>query len=105
MSWLYLTGAILFETFGAVSLRLTLNKKVWYIGVAIGYLVAFIMLSLTLSSGMGLGVAYGIWAAAGVALAAIISRFLFKEPLTLFMCFGIMLIIAGVLCVEIGASQ
>jgi small multidrug resistance pump len=105
VSWLYLTGAILFETFGTVSLRLTLNKKVWYIGVAIGYLVAFTMLSLTLSSGMGLGVAYGIWAAAGVALAAIISRFLFKEPLTLFMCFGIMLIIAGVLCVEIGASQ
>ena len=53
--------------------------------------------------GLGLGVAYGIWAASGVALTAVASKALFKEPLTALMMGGIALIIAGVLLVELGA--
>ena len=49
------------------------------------------------------GVAYGIWAASGVALTAVASKALFKEPLTALMMGGIALIIAGVLLVELGA--
>ena len=54
---------------------------------------------------MPLGVAYGIWAAAGVALTAIGSRVFFKEPLTRVMVLGIALIMAGVLLVELGTSH
>lgn len=106
MGWLFLIGAIIFEVFGAVSLRMaSTGKKKWFIGVTIGYLIAFSMLALTLSTGMALGVAYGIWAAAGVALTAVLSKFLFKEPLTLIMGAGIALIVGGVLLIEIGAAH
>ena len=54
--------------------------------------------------GLALGVAYGIWAAAGVALTAVASRFLFAEPLTRRMLAGIGLIVVGVLLVELGAA-
>ena len=58
---------------------------------------------LALAGGMALGVAYGIWAASGVALTAILSKFLFKEPFTWLMGLGIVLIVGGVLCIELGA--
>ena len=43
---------------------------------------------MTLVEGLALGVAYGIWAATGVALTATLSRMLFKEPLTKVMAAG-----------------
>ncbi|MBG6183088.1 multidrug transporter EmrE-like cation transporter [Arthrobacter sp. CAN_A214] len=61
--------------------------------------------TLTLTSGRPLGIAYGIWAAAGVTLTAIISRFLFKEPLTWLMGLGIILIVGGVLLIEVGPAH
>ena len=103
MAYLFLIGAIFFEVAGTVCLRLAVDNKRWYGGVAVGYLVAFVMLTLTLANGLPLGIAYGIWAAAGVALTAIISKFLFKEPLTALMGLGIILIIGGVLLIELGA--
>ena len=105
MAWLFLCGAIVFEVGGTLSLRLALEDKRWYAGVVTGYSVAFGMLSLTLASGMALGIAYGIWAAVGVALTAVLSRFLFQEPLTWLMGLGIVLIIGGVLLIELGAAH
>ncbi|AVM66233.1 SMR family transporter [Dietzia cinnamea] len=104
MTWLFLIAAIAFEVFGTISLRIAVDKKLWYAGVAVGYLLAFTMLSLALAAGMALGVAYGIWAASGVALTAIISRFLFREPLTWLMGLGVILIVGGVLLIELGAA-
>lgn len=103
MVWLCLAAAIVFEVLGTLSLRMTVQRKRWYAGVAVGYVLAFTMLNLTLAGGMALGVAYGIWAASGVALTAILSKFLFKEPLTWLMSFGIALIVGGVLLIELGA--
>ena len=103
-AWLYLVGAIIFEVFGTISLRLAVDKKRWYVGVVAGYIIAFSLLAVTLANGLPLGVAYGIWAASGVALTAILSKVLFNEPLTRVMIFGIVLIIGGVLLIEIGAS-
>lgn len=105
MAYLLLIGAILFEVAGTISLRLAINSKRWYTAVAIGYLVSFSMLGLALAHGMPIGIAYGIWAAAGVALTAVISKFLFKDPLTWFMSLGITLIIGGVLLIELGTPH
>jgi small multidrug resistance pump len=69
-----------------------------------GYLLAFTLLSLTLDQGMSLGVAYGTWSAAGVALTAVASRIFFEEHLTPVMILGLGLIIAGVLLIEVGAG-
>jgi small multidrug resistance pump len=105
MAYLLLIGAILFEVSGTISLRLAIDNRRWYTAVAIGYLVSFSMLGLALAQGMPIGIAYGIWAAAGVALTAILSRFLFNDPLTWLMSFGIILIIGGVLLIELGAPH
>lgn len=106
MQWLFLIGAIVSEVFGAISLRMAATgQRAYYGAVAVGYLFAFGFLTLTLNEGLGLGVAYGIWAASGVALTAVASKILFKEPLTPIMLGGIALIIGGVLMVELGATH
>ena len=107
MSWIYLVGAIASEVTGTLSLKLASGPKGlrWYGVVATGYLMAFVMLTLTLREGFPLGVAYGIWSAGGVAVTAIASRILFGEPLTRTMAAGIVLIMAGVLLVETGNAH
>lgn len=50
---------------------------------------------------MPVGVAYGVWTACGVALVAIMARFLFNDPLTMKMAIGIALIVSGVLTIEL----
>ena len=103
VGWLFLVAAILSEVSGTLSLRMaTRGKAIWYLPVGVGYLVAFTMLALALGDGVPLGVAYGIWAAAGVALTAVASRILFKESLTWLMGLGIVLIVGGVLLIEVG---
>lgn len=106
MGWLFLAAAVLSEVCGTLSLRVASGgKNAWYACVAVGYLLAFTFLSLALGEGVALGVAYGIWAAAGVALTSVASKFLFKEALTPIMMFGIVLVMAGVLLIETGASH
>lgn len=107
MTWLLLALAILTEVAATMSLRASegLKKKLWLAPILCGYVCAFTFLSLALAAGMPLGVGYGIWVACGVALTAVGSRILFKEPLTPAMAFGILLISAGVLIVEAGAGQ
>ena len=98
--------AILFEDSATLSLRMAAaGSKLWWLAIGGGYVLAFSMLTLTLAEGTPLGVAYGVWAAAGVALTAILSRVLFKEPLTRVMTLGITLIIGGVLLIELGAAH
>jgi small multidrug resistance pump len=104
MEWILLGIAILLEVAATLSLRASIDgKKVWLVAVVAGYLIAFTCLSLALREGLGIGIAYGIWTACGVALTALIGKFLFDEPLTKLMAAGIVLIGAGVLLIELGA--
>ncbi|WIE59230.1 SMR family transporter [Curtobacterium sp. MCLR17_031] len=103
MGWVLLAIAIATEVGATISLKLaTDGKRVWYVAVVAGYLIAFSLLAVALTLGLPIGVAYGIWAATGVALAAILGRVLFREPLTALMLGGIALIIVGVFLVELG---
>ena len=105
MSWVYLVGAILTEVLATLSLRAAADGvRRWYAVVLLGYVASFVLLSLALHHGLGNGVAYGIWAASGVALTAILARVIFHEPLTRTMALGILLIAVGVLTVELGAN-
>ena len=103
MTWVYLGIAIIFEVLATLSLRkLADGARTWVVPVIAGYVIAFTMLSLTLGTGMPLGVAYGIWAAAGVALIAIAGRIIFKEPISRVMALGLLCIAGGVLLVQLG---
>ena len=102
MTWLFLSSAIVCEVTATLCLKKALDHPALYAVVAAGYVAAFILLTLTLKQGMGVGVAYGIWAACGVALTAVASKIFFDEPLTQLMVIGLALIITGVLLVELG---
>jgi small multidrug resistance pump len=103
MAWVFLIGAILSEVAASLSLKAASDgRHCWYAVVGVGYVLAFTSLTFALDRGLGIGVAYGIWVAAGVALTAIGSRVLFNEPLSKLMALGIALVGAGVILVELG---
>lgn len=103
IAWVFLAVAIICEVVAALSLRMAVSTtRLWYMPVVIGYLTAFTLLSFALAAGMPLAVAYGVWTAAGVALTAVLGKFLFREPFTWVMALGVALIIGGVLLVELG---
>jgi small multidrug resistance pump len=105
LKWLLLGGAIITEVAGSLSLKGALEHPLLYIVVVVGYLAAFVLLTLVLRAGVAVGVAYGIWGALGVALTALLSAIIFGEPLTPVMVVGMALVIAGVLCVELGSGH
>ena len=104
--WLALAGAIVIEVVATLSLRASdgFRKRVWIAPVALGYVASFYLLWISLSLGMPVGVAYGVWTACGVALVALVAPFLFSEPLTWLMGAGIALIVAGVLTIEMSGA-
>lgn len=101
--WLLLAGAIATEVTGSLALKGALEHTALYFVVAVGYLASFVFLAAVLARGVALGVAYGIWAALGVAATAVLSSLIFGEPLTARMGLGITLIIGGVLTIEFGS--
>lgn len=103
MMWLALAGAILVEVVATLSLRASdgFRKKAWIAPIITGYLLSFYLLYVSLGLGMPVGIAYGVWSACGIALVAVIARFLFNEPLTPMMGLGIVLIVFGVLTIEL----
>lgn len=74
----------------------------WLLVVVPGYVGSTMLLSVVLKRGMGVGVAYGVWSAVGVAMTALAAAVLFTEPLTPVSVAGIALVIVGVLMVELG---
>ena len=107
MQWVLLIGAILSEVSATLALKASdgFSKVVPTIVVVVGYVLAFVLLSQVLKRGMNLGVAYGIWAAAGVGLVALAGVVLFKEGLTWIQIGGLVLVAGGVLALELGASH
>ncbi|MFK4108056.1 DMT family transporter [Streptomyces sp. NPDC002176] len=103
--WLLLTAAILLEVTATLSLRGAIDHPALYVLVVVGYIGSFTVLALVLRAGLALGVAYGVWGACGVALTAVLAALFFGDPLTAVMGVGIALVIAGVLCVELGAQS
>lgn len=107
MKYLFLLGAILAEIIGAIATRQSDGfNKFWSSCIAvIGVVGAYFLLSLSLKSGMPIGVAYGIWAALGITILAIIGVFFFKEPLSFIQIIGIIMIVGGVLALELGKAE
>ncbi len=106
MGWAFLACAVVVEVIGTLTLRrAAFGRARWYAVVVACYTLAFVLLSFALSAGLEVGVAYGIWAASGVALIAVASRLLFDEPLSPLMTVGVGLIIAGILLVDLGRGH
>ena len=104
-AWPWLAGAILSEVSATLALRAATDRPAWSVLTAVGYTASLVFLAAVLRRGMAIGVAYGVWAASGIALTAVLARVPFGEPLTRTMGAGIALVALGVLLVELGAAS
>lgn len=104
--WGWLALAIGAEVSGTLALRASqgFSRLLPSVLTLAGYALAFWSLSQALTRGMALGVAYGVWAALGVAAVAVIGALFLGESLTWVQVGGIVLVIAGVLALETGGS-
>ncbi|MGB3697984.1 MAG: SMR family transporter [Gordonia sp. (in: high G+C Gram-positive bacteria)] len=103
--WLFLTGAIVAEVTGTMLLRAMVDRPIWVIGVVVGYAAAFVLLGLTLRTGMPVGMAYGVWGAVGVAATALLGAVIFGETLSATAVIGIAVIVVGVAVVHSGDAD
>jgi small multidrug resistance pump len=105
--YLLLAVAIVGEVSATTALKLSENfsKLVPSVVVVVGYLVAFGVLAKLLKDGFPVGVAYAVWAAAGIAAVALIGALFLQEPVTWTMVGGLVLIIGGVVLLELGRSH
>ena len=96
--WLFLTGAILLEVAGTVSMKLSngFTKITPSILLFIIYLASFVALTFALKK-IDVSIAYTIWAGVGTALIAIIGILYFREPVTVSKFVSISFIIFGVI--------
>ncbi|WP_223626283.1 multidrug efflux SMR transporter [Microbacterium sp. EST19A] len=107
MTWVLLALAIASEVTATLSLRASegLRRRRWIPVIVVGYLAAFVLLGTILAMGMPVGVAYGIWAAAGVAVTAVLGRVIFKDHFSAMMAVGVALIVVGVALIEFGGAH
>ena len=101
MSYVYLAIAIVAEVIGTSALKASeeFTRLVPSIVVVAGYAIAFIFLSLTLRT-IPVGVAYAIWAGAGIALIVAVGAVLFQQIPDLAAIVGVTLIVVGVVIVN-----
>lgn len=102
MGYWYLSLAIVSEVIATLSLKSSEQfTRLWpSLIVVLGYLCAFYFLSLVLKT-IPIGIAYAIWAGAGIALVAIISAILFDQIPDLAAIVGMVFIVAGVVIINV----
>jgi small multidrug resistance pump len=101
-AWIYLAVAIVAEVVGTSFLKLSegFTRTGPSIAVVLCYVLAFFMLAQTLKT-IPVGVAYAIWAGAGVALITLVGLVVFRQNLDLPAVVGILMIVAGVLVINL----
>ena len=107
MGYVFLAAAISAEVAATLSLRASdgFSKLPYAVVVVVGYIAAFTFLTLALQRDLPLGIAYGIWAAVGVAVVALLSIPLFGESLSAIQVGGLVLVVLGVFALEAGAAH
>ena len=100
--WIYLSIAILAEVIGTSFLKESqgFTKLVPSVVVVVGYGVAFYFLALTLKT-LPVGIAYAVWAGAGVALIALAGYLFFGQALDAPAVIGMLLIVSGVVVINL----
>ena len=101
MSYIYLAIAIVSEVVGTAALKASneFTNLVPSLIVVAGYASAFYFLTLTLRT-IPVGIAYAIWAGAGIVLICLVSWILYKQSLDAPAIIGVALIAAGVVLIN-----
>ena len=101
MPYVYLAISIVAEVIATSALKASDGfSKLWpSVMVVIGYGIAFHFLALTLKT-IPVGVAYAIWAGAGVTIVAIVGWLLFGQKLDAPAIIGMAMIVGGVVIMQ-----
>lgn len=101
MGYWYLVVAILSEVVATSALNASEGfTRLWpSVVTVVGYCLAFYFLSLTLRT-VPMGIAYAVWAGAGIVLIAISGAIFFKQLPDLPAVLGMLFIIVGVVLVS-----
>ena len=104
MAWLFLVGTVAAEILGALAARFSngFTAPVPTFFVVVGVVGAYYLLSLTLRSGMPMGVAYGLWTALGVAGMAVVGVAFLGEGFTGAQVAGLVCVVVGVAALQMG---
>ncbi|MFF2495671.1 DMT family transporter [Agromyces sp. NPDC058064] len=105
MAWLFLSLAIAFEVAATSFIGKTegFTKLWWTVGVLGLYGVSFAMLAQAVRE-LEIGMVYAIWSGVGTAAIVAIGVIFLGESLTVPKLFGIGLIIAGVIVLNLFAA-
>lgn len=97
-----LLTAIAFEVAGTTALKASaeFTKPLPTMIMAVSYLMAFYLLSITLRV-MPVGVAYALWSGIGIVAVSLIGYFAFKQSLDVPAIAGIGMIIVGVIVLNV----
>ena len=100
--YITLIVAVVFETLATMALNASeqFTKPVPTIIMVAGYMISFYLLTLTLKV-MPVGLVYALWSGLGVVLIAIAGYVVFEQKLDLAALFGIGLIVAGVVVINV----
>ena len=81
--WLFLSGAILLEVAGTISMKLSegFTRPIPSVLIFVFYIISFVALTFAIEK-IEVSTAYTIWAGVGTALIAIIGLVYFGEPAT-----------------------
>lgn len=104
--WFFLAIAIVAEVIGTSFLKSSDGfTRLWpSIAVLVSYVLAFYFLALTLRT-IPVGIAYAVWAGAGIGLIALIGWAVFGQALDAVAILGIGLIVAGVVVLNVFSSS
>lgn len=104
--WFYLSIAIVAEVIGTSFLKEAagFTRPLPSVIVIVGYVVAFYFLGLALRT-LPVGIAYAVWAGAGVALIALVGWVVFGQRLDAAAVAGILLIVAGVAVINLFSAS
>jgi len=102
MNWIYLCIAIVAEVIATTALKASdgFSRPGPSALVVAGYGIAFYCLSLTLRA-IPVGIVYAVWSGVGIVLITLIAWLLYGQKLDAPALFGIGLIIAGVIVLNV----
>jgi len=105
VGWVLLGFAILFEIVATSFMKMSegLTRPWPSAAMVVFYLAAFSCLALALKT-VHLSVAYAIWSGVGTALIAVISFYVFEEPMPWTKVASLFLIVIGVVGLNLGGG-
>ena len=105
LHWYCLAGAIVLEIAGTMSMKLSqgFTRTLPSVLLFVFYGVSFALMTVAVKK-IDVSVSYAIWSGVGTATIALIGVFWFREVLTWIQVASIVLIVAGVIGLRVGAA-